>query len=144
MSARTCCFGLEPEAGEDVGLDLLELEHPVVEVGKAVGQVHDRDDLAVLLVGLQRLVVAADRGDQLLREVPLLGDQRADLGVVESDGEVLQQLGGDLLLLAEPLDALQQVGVQGVATIWPRSCRMPPTYTSSRISLRLRKLLARW
>ena len=89
-----------PKSLSTWSLQLLE-PHPFpLDVQDGVGKVHAVHDVPIGRGSLRRLVMVADGGDQLLGEVPLLGNERAHLGVIETDGEVLQHLGRDPLFLA--------------------------------------------
>ena len=92
--------GLDAEIAQHGGLELVPADLLALDVADGVGEVDAVDDVARALRRLGRLVVEADGVDELLGEVPLARDEGADLGVVEADGEVLQQRGPDALLLA--------------------------------------------
>ena len=92
---------LDVESAHDCLVELLEVVVPMFRIRKHVGQIDSAHNVPVFLRRVGRVMVVLYCLDECVREVPLNCDTPAYLGVVESAGQVLKQLGRDVLLRTE-------------------------------------------
>ena len=132
---RACSSVRMPKSRSTGRLDLLEGDHLPLQVAERVGEVHAEHDVLVLQRRHQGLVVVPDAVHELLGEssTSAPSGRRCRHGSARMRSAPGCAAGCPSPCRTGP-SAPWPPGAGSVTMIWPRSCRMPATYTSSRMS----------
>ena len=85
-----------------------------LQVGYRISQIDYVSKFAVLSITVVRFVMPPDRFDELFGKIPFLGDHAAHLGMVQSNGKILEEFRRDSLLDTKFLDLIEKIRMQRI------------------------------